>query len=95
MVYSCRRGRKSRLSFSLGYKHLISLNFYTYGEENHNMSLTLAGVLTSSEEELSEILPVVQNQVAVEKNRTTPRWLENNRIRRNGFCSIGETPKRW
>jgi hypothetical protein len=31
------------------------------------MSLTLAEVLTSSEETLSEILPLVQNQVAVEK----------------------------
>jgi len=31
------------------------------------MSLTLAEVLTSSEEALSETLPVVPNQVAVEK----------------------------
>ena len=37
------------------------------GKENHNMSLTLAKVLTSSEEALSETLPLVQNQVAVEK----------------------------
>jgi hypothetical protein len=65
------------------------------GKENHSKSLTSAEVLTSSEEALSETLPIVQNQVAVKKSRTARRWEKNNRIRRNGFCSIGETPKRW